>query len=394
MNKKKLYESLGVSASKKDVHAAIVGQDKGLFPGAFCKILPDIYLNSEEHCVALHADGAGTKSIIAYLMWKETGDDAIFRGLAQDSLVMNLDDLICIGATNKFVLSNTIGRNAQRISGGIIREIIEGYEECARMLSDYGVTIFLGGGETADVGDLVSTVIIDSTLSVRMKKEDVVSALNIKPRDKIVSLASDGMSSYENVHNSGIGSNGLTAARHLLLKNKYAQDYPEVYSSTLKASDVFMGSFSLKDKFPNSLLTVGEALLSPTRTYAPFVKQLLNEMGRNKIHGILHNSGGGMTKSLKFGYQLKYIKNNPFPLPPIFQTIHDTGNMSMKEMHQVFNCGQRLEVYVEEGDVSEVQEIASSLNIDSRVVGHVEASDSGQNEVIIERDGETYQYFD
>ena len=394
MSDSELYSSLGVSSSKSEVHKAISGQDKGLYPYAFCKVLPDVYMNDDDYCVALHADGAGTKSVLAYLQWRETGDASAFRGLAQDSLVMNLDDLLCIGATSRFVLSNTIGRNAQRIPGEVIREIVEGYEECARMLADHGVKVFLAGGETADVGDLVQTVIVDSTLSVRMKRDDVISTCEIKPRDKIVALASYGQASYENSYNSGIASNGLTAARHLLLKNQYAHDFPEVFSSTLQPKDVFMGPYLMKDKLPNSPLTVGEAILSPTRTYAPVVKKLIDTLGKSKIHGFIHNSGGGLTKSVKFGAQVRYVKNNPFPLPPIFQALYDTGNITMREMHQVFNCGQRLEVYVDEADVEDVQKVAASFNIESRVIGHVEASPDSPNEVIVERDGESYSYHD
>lgn len=387
-----VYRSLGVSPTKEDVHKAIADQDKGLLPGGFCKVLPDLMAGSPEHCLALHADGAGTKSVLAYLYWKETGDASVFRGLAQDSLVMNLDDLACIGAVSGFVVSNTIGRNAHRIPGEIIAEVIAGYDACAAALGEHGVTVHMAGGETADVGDLVATIICDSTVAVRMRRDRLIDASRIGPGQVIVGFSSFGQAAWETVENSGMGSNGLTAARHVMLKRDYAVDYPEAFSSTLKPDEVFSGPHGLTDPLPGSSLNVGQALLSPTRTYVPLVKALIESLGVTKIHGLIHNSGGGLTKVNHFARDCHIIKDNLFEMPPLFKAICDTGHMTEREMNEVFNCGQRLEAYLDESDVEAALASAKDAGIEAQVIGRVEAGDTGPAAVTITRAGHSEVY--
>ena len=387
----KAYLSRGVSATKDDVHSAIKSQDKGLFPGAFCKIIKDI-AGDDNFCSVVHADGAGTKSIIAYLYYKETGDAKVFRGIAQDSLVMNIDDMICVGVTDNFIISNTIGRNAHRINKDIIREVIEGYASVIEELEKFGVNIVMAGGETADVGDLVSTIIADSTAVARIAKDKVIDCDNIEPGDVIVGLASFGQASYEKSYNSGLASNGLTAARHSLLSSEYKEKYPETYSSTIKDEAVYSGIYKLTDKLPKSDQTVGEALLSPTRTYAPVIKELLEKEGKN-IHALIHCTGGGMTKSIKFGKDIVYIKEDLFEVPPIFEAIRTVDNIQMHEMFQIFNMGHRMEVYCKEETAASVIETAKKFNIDAKVIGRTEKSrEPGKNKVIIKYKGGTYEY--
>jgi len=368
------YEARGVSASKKEVHAAVRDLDKGLFPGAFCMVHPDLLGNSERHAVALHADGAGTKGIIAYLYWKETGDASVFRGLAQDAAVMNTDDLLCIGAVDEFVLSNTIGRNAHRIPGEILKEIITGYEELADMLSHYGVSLTLAGGETADVGDVVSTLMVDATVAVRMERSRIIDCTRIAPGNAIVGIASFGRCKYETTENSGIGSNGLTAARHELLCSDYAEKYPESFSNTIPQNQVYTGPYHLTDPLPGSDLDVGSAILSPTRTYLPFIKTLFGEQP-DTVCGIVHCTGGGQVKCRNFGGPgLRYIKDNLFPPPPIFEAIQKQAHMQIREMYQVFNMGHRLEIFCAEDAVEAIVETARLFHLNARQIGHVEAA--------------------
>lgn len=388
---KGFYSSLGVSARKGDVHAAVGSDAGGLFPGAFCKIIPDSLTGSKDHCLALHADGAGTKSVLAYLWWKETGDVSVFRGISQDSLVMNIDDLACVGATGPFLLSNTIARNAHRIPKEVLREVIEGYKEVAWMLGDQGVTVELCGGETADLGDLTGTLIVDSTACVRLERSKVVDASRIRVGDAIVGLYSFGQTKDEKRENSGIGSNGLTAARHALLRREYALKYPEAFSSSLKPEEVFAGRFGLSDTLPGSDLTVGQALLSPTRSYAPFVKRLLGVLGVSRVHGLIHNSGGGLGKCLRFGNGLSYVKDALPAPPPLFRALAESGHLGEREMNEVFNMGVRLEVYVDPRDAAGVLSEAKALGIGASVIGRVEASD-GANQLRVIRDGRTETY--
>lgn len=376
------YLSRGVSPTKDDVKKAVSGQSGGVFPGTFCKLVEDI-AGDPEYCLAVHADGAGTKSSAAYLQYMETGDVSWFSSLAQDSLVMNTDDLACIGATSGLSLSNTIGRNAHRVNGACIAAVIKGYDAVIAKLRDLGIDIRMTGGETADVGDLVRTIIVDSTLVARVKREDVVNASGIKPGHVIVGLSSSGKASYEDCENSGISSNGLTAARHMLLSKYYFEKYPESVSETIPADKVYCGKYRLEDPLPGSSLTVGEAILSPTRTYLPAVVEILSKH-RTAVSGIIHCTGGGQAKCRDFGKNLRYVKDNLFPFPPIFQAIYESGEIPMKEMFQVFNCGHRMEFYCEESAAQDIIDIASGYAIDARVVGHVEAlPDGSANEVII-----------
>jgi len=376
------YLSRGVSPTKDDVKKAVSGQSGGVFPGTFCKLVEDI-AGDPDYCLAVHADGAGTKSSAAYLQYMETGDVSWFSSLAQDSLVMNTDDLACIGATSGLSLSNTIGRNAHRVNGACIAAVIKGYDAVIAKLRDLGIDIRMTGGETADVGDLVRTIIVDSTLVARVKREDVVNASGIKPGHVIVGLSSSGKASYEDRENSGISSNGLTAARHMLLSKYYLEKYPESVSETIPADKVYCGKYRLEDPLPGSSLTVGEAILSPTRTYLPAVVEILSKH-RAAVSGIIHCTGGGQAKCRDFGKNLRYVKDNLFPFPPIFQAIYESGEIPMKEMFQVFNCGHRMEFYCEESAAQDIIDIASGYAIDARVVGHVEAlPDGSANEVII-----------
>ncbi|MBR5358691.1 MAG: hypothetical protein IK128_05715 [Clostridiales bacterium] len=385
------YLSRGVSPTKDDVKAAVKNQSKGVFPGAFCKLIEDI-AGDPEYCTALHADGAGTKSSVAYLMFKETGSYDWFKGLAQDSLVMNTDDLACVGAINNLSLSNTIGRNAHLVDGKAIAKVIEGYDEMINKLSELGIDIKMCGGETADVGDLVRTLIVDSTIVAREKRDNIINAANIKPGDIIVGLASFGQATYESSYNSGMSSNGLTAARHMLLSKYYYENYKESFSDTIGEDKAYCGKFRLTDKLPGSEQTVGEAILSPTRTFMPVIKAVLGKY-RSSIDGIIHCTGGGQAKCRDFGNNVRYVKDNLFELPPLFKAIYESGEIPMKEMFQVFNCGHRIEFYCDsEETAAGIMDIASSFNIESRIVGHVEQSNGNNNEVIIKYQGEEFVY--
>ena len=366
------YMQRGVSASKEDVHRAIANLDKGVFPGAFCKISPDILGGDPAYCNIMHADGAGTKSSLAYLYWKETGDISVWRGIAQDAVVMNTDDLICVGATDQMLLSSTIGRNKNLIPGEVIAEIINGTEEVLQMLRDHGVGIYSTGGETADVGDLVRTIIVDSTVIGRMKRSDVVSNANIQAGDVIVGLASDGQATYENKYNGGMGSNGLTSARHDVLAKYLATKYPESFDPSVPESLVYSGSKQLTDVVEGTGLDVGQLILSPTRTYAPVIMAILKLM-RSQIHGMVHCSGGAQTKILHFVNDVHVVKDHLFPVPPLFDLIQKESGTDFKEMYQVFNMGHRMELYVSPERAEEIIQISESFGIPAQIVGHVEA---------------------
>jgi len=366
------YMQRGVSASKEEVHRAIANLDKGVFPGAFCKISPDILGGDPAYCNIMHADGAGTKSSLAYLYWKETGDISVWRGIAQDAVVMNTDDLICVGATDQMLLSSTIGRNKNLIPGEVIAEIINGTEEVLQMLRDHGVGIYSTGGETADVGDLVRTIIVDSTVIGRMKRSDVVSNANIQAGDVIVGLASDGQSTYENKYNGGMGSNGLTSARHDVLAKYLATKYPESYDPSVPESLVYSGSKKLTDEVEGSDLNVGQMILSPTRTYAPVIMAILKSM-RSEVHGMVHCSGGAQTKILHFVNDVHVVKDHLFPVPTLFDMIQKESGTDFKEMYQVFNMGHRMELYVSPERADEIIQISQSFGIPAQIVGHVEA---------------------
>ena len=365
------YMARGVSAAKEDVHAAIKNIDKGLFPQAFCKIIPDILGGDPEYCNIMHADGAGTKSSLAYAYWKETGDLSVWKGIAQDALIMNTDDLLCVGAVDNILVSSTIGRNKMLIPGEVISAIINGTDELLAELRSMGVGIYATGGETADVGDLVRTIIVDSTVTCRMKRSDVINNANIRPGDVIVGLASFGQATYEKEYNGGMGSNGLTSARHDVFSKYLAEKYPETYDHAVPEELVYSGSYKLTDPLP-SKVTVGRLVLSPTRTYAPVVKRLLDEL-RPKIHGMVHCTGGAQTKVLHFvGDNCRVIKDNLFPVPPLFRIIAKESGADWSEMYKVFNCGHRLEVYVSPEDADAVIAISKSFNIDAQVIGHIE----------------------
>ncbi len=366
------YEDLGVSSQKEDVHNALGNIDQGLFPNAFCKIIPDI-ANDPAYCSLVHADGAGTKSILAYMMYKETNDLKYFKGIVQDSIVMNVDDVLCVGANSQFLLSNTIGRNKKLISGDMISTIIQHYENYIKELQKMNLPINTCGGETADVGDVVRTLIVDSTLVARMKRKDVIDPINIENNDVIVGLSSYGSSSYENMeYNSGIGSNGLTLARHGVLHHEYYAKYPECFNPQINKDIIFFGNYSLLDKVPNTPLSVGEALLSPTRTYTPILLDLFKEEHK-LIHAIFHNTGGGQTKCLKFGEKNHYIKDNLFEVPPIFKLIQDSSQTSWKEMYSVFNMGHRMEIICPESYAKDkIIPIANKYNVGAKIIGKVE----------------------
>ena len=385
------YLSRGVSPTKDDVKKAVSGQSGGVFPGAFCKLVEDI-AGDPDYALAVHADGAGTKSSAAYLQYRETGDVSWFASLAQDSLVMNTDDLACVGVISGLSLSNTIGRNAHRINGACIAAVISGYDAVIKKLQGLGIDINMTGGETADVGDLVRTMIVDSTLVARVRRSDVINAANIKPGHVIVGLSSSGKAIYEDHENSGISSNGLTAARHMLLSKYYLEKYPESVSETIPADKVYCGKFLLGDPLPGSSMTVGEAILSPTRTYLPVLAEILRKH-RASISGIIHCTGGGQAKCRDFGRSLRYVKDNLFAFPPVFQAIFESGEIPMKEMFQVFNCGHRMEFYCEASAAQDLISIASSYGVEAQVVGHVEALPEGSpNEVVIEAYGEKFVY--
>lgn len=370
------YNQRGVSAKKEDVYKAIEGLDKGLFPNAFCKVYPDYLLNNENYCTIVHADGAGTKSSLAYLYWKETGDVSVWRGIAQDSLVMNTDDLICAGAVNDFLFCSIINRNKHLIPAEVLKEIIQGTNDFIRKMKSYGISIHYMGGETADLGDVVRTVTVDSTISCRMPRNRVIKN-EIQPGDVIVGFASFGQATYESEYNSGIGSNGLTAARHDVLDHSYFNLYPETFDSEMKASLAYSGSKNVNDLFENAPLNVGKLLLSPTRTYAPLMKVLL-EKYFDHIHGAIHCSGGGQTKVLHYVKGLHIIKDNLFPLPPVFKLIQQESKTGWKEMYQVFNMGHRLELYCDTSVANQLILIAGEFGIEARVIGRCELSEQKQ----------------
>ncbi|UPS90480.1 AIR synthase related protein [Bizionia sp. M204] len=370
----KRYAQRGVSASKEDVHNAIKNIDKGLFPKAFCKIVPDYLTNDSEYCLIMHADGAGTKSSLAYMYWKETGDLSVWKGIAQDALIMNIDDLLCVGATDNIMLSSTIGRNKNNIPGEVLSAIINGTEALIADLKSFGVTIHSTGGETADVGDLVRTIIVDSTVTARMKRADVIDNANIKPGDVIVGLESFGQATYEKSYNGGMGSNGLTSARHDVFHNYLAEKYPESFDAAVPNDLVYSGAMKLTDSVPDSPIDAGKLVLSPTRTYAPIIKEILDEFSSDTIHGMVHCSGGAQTKILHFVDNLHIVKDNLFPVPPLFKLIQEQSKTDWKEMYQVFNCGHRMELYVDPKVADTIIKISKSYNVDAKIVGRVEAA--------------------
>lgn len=370
------YAQRGVSASKEDVHAAIKNIDKGLYPKAFCKIVPDYLTADPEAALVMHADGAGTKSSLAYMYWKETGDLSVWKGIAQDALVMNLDDLLCVGVTDQILLSSTIGRNKNLIPGEVIKAIIEGTEELIEELASFGVQIYSTGGETADVGDLVRTIIVDSTVVARINRNQVIDNSNIRPGDVIVGLASDGQATYEKEYNGGMGSNGLTSARHDVFVKDLAAKYPESFDPSVPQDLVYTGSRRLTEEVSGTPLDAGKLVLSPTRTYAPVAKKVIDEIGTQHIHGMVHCSGGAQTKILHFLEKGHVVKDNLFDLPPLFQMISEESGTAMKEMYQVFNCGHRMEYYVPEEVADQLIAISESFGIPAKRIGRVEASDS------------------
>lgn len=372
----KRYALRGVSAGKEDVHNAIRNIDKGLFPNAFCKIVPDHLTGDEDYCLIMHADGAGTKSSLAYMYWKETGDLSVWKGIAQDALIMNIDDLLCVGATDNILLSSTIGRNKNLIPGEVISAIINGTEELISDLKNFGIEIHSTGGETADVGDLVRTIIVDSTVTARMKKKDVINNANIKPGNVIVGLSSFGQASYETEYNGGMGSNGLTSARHDVFSKVLAEKYPESFDTSIPKELIYSGTRSLLDAVEGAPLDAGKLVLSPTRTYAPIIKKVLSEFTNIEIHGMVHCSGGAQTKILHFVKDLHIIKDNLFPAPPLFRLIQQESKTHWKEMYQVFNMGHRMELYVDESTAPRIIEISKSFNVDAKIVGRVEAATS------------------
>ena len=368
----KRYSQRGVSASKEDVHQAIKNIDKGLFPKAFCKIVPDYLTGDEEYCLVMHADGAGTKSSLAYMYWKETGDMSVWKGIAQDALIMNVDDLLCVGATSNITLSSTIGRNKNLIPGEVISAIINGTEELIADLATYGVEIYSTGGETADVGDLVRTIIVDSTVTARMRRDAVIDNSRIQSGDVIVGLASYGKATYEDVYNGGMGSNGLTSARHDVFGSYLKEKYPESYDHLLPEELVYSGSMRLTDPVPGSSLDAGKLVLSPTRTYAPVIKKILRQIGPQSIHGMVHCSGGAQTKILHFVEDLHIIKDNMFEIPPLFELIQRESGTDWREMYQVFNCGHRMEIYLDKSLAEIAIQTATDFGIDARIIGRVE----------------------
>lgn len=374
MAKASRYNLRGVSSSKTDVHKAIKNLDKGLYPKAFCKIIPDILGGDSSYCNVMHADGAGTKSSLAYVYWKETGDISVWKGIAQDAVVMNIDDLICVGAIDNIVLSSTIGRNKSVIPGEVISTIINGTEEFLENLRSYGINVLFAGGETADVGDLVRTIIVDSTVTARMKRTDVITNENICDGDVIIGLSSYGQSSWENSYNGGMGSNGLTSARHDVFSKYLGQSYPESYDQSIPDDLIYTGNYKLTDKIQKLGIDAGKLVLSPTRTYAPFIKVVLEEF-RNKIHGMIHCSGGAQTKVLNFIDNLHVIKDNMFPVPPLFQIIHEESDTPWKEMYKVFNMGHRFEIYLHENYSSYIIKLSEEYNLDAKIIGYCKKAD-------------------
>lgn len=383
------YNARGVSASKEDVHNAIKNIDKGIFPGAFCKIIPDILGNDPDWCNIMHADGAGTKSSLAYMYWRETGDISVWKGIAQDALIMNVDDLLCVGATDNILVSSTIGRNKNLIPGEVIAAIIEGTEELLASLRKMGISIYSTGGETADVGDLVRTIIVDSTVTCRMKRDDVISADNIKPGNVIIGLSSSGFASYEKEYNGGMGSNGLTSARHDVFANYLAGKYPESFDPAVPSALVYSGKLKLTDAINGLDIDAGKLVLSPTRTYAPVIKKIL-EKHRMQISGMIHCSGGAQTKVLHFAKNSHIVKNNMFPVPPLFKIIQEQSETDWKEMYKVFNMGHRFEIYCNPEIADEIIQISNSFNIDAQIIGKVEPF--AGKKLTIETDKGTYFY--
>jgi phosphoribosylformylglycinamidine cyclo-ligase len=386
MNTDNRYNQRGVSASKEDVHKAIAKIDKGLFPKAFCKIVPDYIGGDENYCIVMHADGAGTKSSLAYTYWKETGDISVWKGIAQDAIVMNTDDLLCVGAIDNILLSSTIGRNKNNIPAEVLSVIINGTEEVLEQLRSYGIGIFSTGGETADVGDLVRTIIVDSTVVCRMKRSDVIDNKNIQAGDVIVGLSSSGKASYETEYNGGMGSNGLTSARHDVFEKTVAKKFPESFDAAVPEDLVYSGKIKLTDKINvgNEEVTAGKLVLSPTRTYAPIIKKILDKYhftnlpGGRQVHGMVHCSGGAQTKVLHFVDNVHIVKDNLFPIPPLFKLIHEQSGTDWKEMYKVFNMGHRMELYVPQSIAADIIAISKSFNVDAQIVGRVEASDKKQ----------------
>lgn len=390
MTNNQRYTQRGVSASKEDVHNAIKHVDKGIFPKAFCKIVPDFLGNDPEYCNIMHADGAGTKSSLAYIYWRETGDISVWKGIAQDALIMNIDDLLCVGATDNILLSSTIGRNKNLIPGEVISAIISGTNELCEELSELGVHIYPTGGETADVGDLVRTIIVDSTVTCRMKRSDVIDNARIQAGDVIVGLSSSGQATYEKEYNGGMGSNGLTSARHDVFANYLAQRYPESYDASIPSELVYSGRMKLTDEIDNLGIDAGKLVLSPTRTYAPVISLIISELKQN-IHGMVHCSGGAQTKILHFlGDGLKVLKNNLFPLPPLFDLIQKQSGTAWDEMYKVFNMGHRMEVYLSPEHAQQVIDISRSFNVDAQIVGQVEKSDV--RELVIDSEFGQFRY--
>ena len=380
------YSQRGVSASKEDVHNAIKNIDKGIYPNAFCKIIPDILADDDEYCNIMHADGAGTKSSLAYMYWKETGDLSVWKGIAQDALIMNIDDLLCVGATDKILLSSTIGRNKNRIPGDVISAIINGTDELLNSLRKTGVNIYSTGGETADVGDLVRTIIVDSTVTARMKRADVITNEKIAGGDVIVGLSSYGQATYETEYNGGMGSNGLTSARHDVFSKYLSDKYPESYDNEIPSDLVYSGGYKLTDNIADLGIDAGKLVLSPTRTYAPVIKMILDKM-RDKIHGMIHCSGGAQTKIMNFVNDIHVIKDNMFEIPPLFKIIQEESKTPWQEMYKVFNMGHRLEIYLSKEDANNVIEIAKSFNIDAQIIGKCE-SNKGKKLTIKSEHGE------
>jgi len=391
MNDSQRYQLRGVSAKKEDVHAAIAHVDKGLFPKAFCKIVPDYLTGDEDYALVMHADGAGTKSSLAYLYWKETGDLSVWKGIAQDALVMNLDDLLCVGITDNILLSSTIGRNKGLIPGEVIKAIIDGTEELVADLKVQGVEIKTTGGETADVGDLVRTIIVDSTVVARIKRSDVIDNANIAPGQVIVGFASNGQATYEKEYNGGMGSNGLTSARHDVFQKKYANLYPETFDPNIHHDVIYSGSQSVENNIEGLSIDAGKLVLSPTRTYAPLIKKILN-WNRSAVKGMVHCSGGGQTKVLHFVQNVHVVKDNLFPVPPLFEMIQKESNTEWKEMYRVFNMGHRMEIYTDVESANEMIALAKTFNIEAQIIGRVE--ESLNKKLTIQTDRGTFEYND
>ncbi|MCC5919543.1 MAG: phosphoribosylformylglycinamidine cyclo-ligase [Cyclobacteriaceae bacterium] len=383
------YQQRGVSAGKEDVHAAIASVDKGLFPKAFCKIISDKFGDDHDYCSIMHADGAGTKSSLAYIYWKETGDLSVWKGIAQDALIMNIDDLLCVGATQNIIVSSTIGRNKNLIPGEVIKAIIEGTEEVIELLNFYGMNVEGCGGETADVGDLVRTVIVDSTVACRMPRKEVIDNANIIAGDVIVGLSSSGIASYETDYNAGMGSNGLTSARHDIFHKSYMAKYPESYDQNIPKDLLYNGSYKLTDKIKGISTDVGKMVLSPTRTYAPIIVKMLEEY-RDRVHGMIHCSGGGQTKVLHFIDEFEIVKDDLFPTPPLFRMIQEESNTPWEEMYKVFNMGHRMEIYTDQQTAEAIIEISKAFDVNAKIIGEVKASDKPK--VTIKGEHGTFSY--